>query len=188
VAIALAANNPRLFSTYRRTIEGAPTSLLYPILEEAPRYLAWLAAQGFLGAVHPWIAVVAGDLGRRIRWRWLAPERGSGRLLWICEEMATRLHTDQAVPELFQAARRRDITAPDWPVGRPPRQCRLDKAGYRHRCHVRQPCRPPRPRHHHLPTRGDLTLWTGQSYQAAVRLQQHQTTVEPTSTATAASC
>lgn len=130
VAFALVANNPRLFSRPRRSIAGLPTTILFPILDQAPRYFAWLAAQGYLGTVHPWVAVVASDLGRRIRWRRLAPARGAGRLLWICEEMAIRLHADTVVPELFQAARRRDIGNPDWPVGRQPQRCQLDEPGY----------------------------------------------------------
>jgi helicase len=130
VVFALVVHDPRLFARPRRTIAGLPTTILYPIMEEAPRYFAWLAAQGYLGTVHPWVAVVAADLGRRIRWRRLAPPRGSGRLLWICEEMATRLHADTAVPELFRAARQRDVSNPDWPVGRPPHRCQLDESGY----------------------------------------------------------
>jgi len=131
VAFALVANNPRLFARTSRTIAGLPTTILYPILDEAPRYFAWLAAQGYLGTVHPWVAVVASDLGRRIRWRRLAPSRGAGRLLWICEEMATRLHANTVVPDLFRAARQYDISNPDWPIGRPPQRCQLDESDYR---------------------------------------------------------
>ncbi len=130
VAFALVAKSPYLFSRHRRMIEGVPSAILHPILDEAPRYFAWLTAQGQLGTVHPWIAVVAGDLGRRIRWRRLAPIRGAGRLLWMCEQMATPPLIDTLVPDLFTAARRRDITDPDWPVGRPPRRCQLDPSRY----------------------------------------------------------
>lgn len=173
VAFALVANSPRAFTRSSRTIAGLPTTILYPILAEAPRYFDWLAAQGHLGAVHPWIAVVANDLGRRILWRRLAPTRGSGRLLWICEQMATPAHADTVVPDLFTAARHHDITAPDWPVGRPPRHCRLDQPGYlallRDRAtdttftedaeHVTITC----------PNAATVTLWTGQSYQATLQ-------------------
>ncbi len=169
VAFALVANSPRLFTRSRRTIAGLPTTILYSILAEAPRYFAWLAAQGHLGAVPPWIAVVANDLGRRIRWRRLAPTRGSGRLLWICEQIATPAHADTVVPDLFTAARHSDITAPDWPVGRPPRHCPLDQPGYlallrdratdtaftEHDEHVTITC----------PNAATVILWTGQNYQ-----------------------
>ncbi|MCM3886257.1 helicase-related protein [Frankia sp. R82] len=130
VAFGLVAASPKLFTRPARTVAGLPTSMLTPILAEAPRYLAWLAAQGALGTVHPWAAVSAGDLGRRIRWRRLGAPRGAGRLLWICERMATAQLADEVVPALFTAARRRDVTNPDWPVGRPPKDCRLDGADY----------------------------------------------------------
>lgn len=130
VAFALVANEPREFTRDRRSIAGLPTTILTPILEEAPRYFGWLAAQGVLGTVHPWTAVVAADLGRRIRWRRVGPTRGSGRLLWICEQMATPLHAATEVPELYRAARKKDVTNPDWPIGRPPSRCQLDEPDY----------------------------------------------------------
>lgn len=169
VAFALVANNPRAFARSPRTIAGLPTSILHPILAEAPRYFHWLAAQGHLGAVHPWIAVVAQDLGRRIRWRRLAPTRGSGRLLWICEQMATPAHADTAVPDLFTAARHSDITAPDWPVGRPPRYCQLDQPGYLALLRDRATDTAFTERGDRVtitcPNAATVTLWTGQSYQ-----------------------
>jgi len=103
---------------------------MYPVLEEAPRYLHWLACQGLFGTLHPWCAVVAADLERRITWRMLQPARGAGRLLWACEQMATPAHAGQAVPELWAAARARGYASPDWPVAGRPRQCHLDGAGY----------------------------------------------------------
>lgn len=130
VAFALVAHHPREFNRRRRAIGGVATTILNPVLEQAPRYFAWLAAQGRLGTVHPWVAVAADDLGRRIRWRRLAPPRGAGRLLWICEQMATPLHVDALVPELFTAARGHDVSNPDWPAGPPPRRCQLDRNGY----------------------------------------------------------
>jgi ATP-dependent DNA helicase len=169
VAVALVANSPRAFTRSLRTIAGLPTAILYPILAEAPRYFDWLAAQGHLGAVHPWIAVVAKDLGRRIRWRRLAPTRGSGRLLWICEEMASRAHADTAVPDLFTAARHGDITAPDWPLGRPPRHCQLDKPDYLALLRDRATDTAFTEHGEHVtityPNAATVTMWTGQSYQ-----------------------
>jgi helicase len=103
---------------------------MYPIWELAPRYLGWLAGQGYLAAVHPWIAVVAADLSRRIRWRAAAPPRGAGRLLWMCEQMATPLHASTDTLTLFTTATARGNTSPDWTTTARPSGCRLDPADY----------------------------------------------------------
>jgi len=129
-ALLLVAHSPELFTRPGRTIVGLPASTLFPVLDQAPRHLAWLAAQGFTRTVHPWVAVVAADLARRVRWRRLGPPRGAGRLLWMCEQMAPPPHTDEDVPRLWQAARSRGLTAPDWPQVTPPRGCRLDQSDY----------------------------------------------------------
>ncbi|WP_238413236.1 DEAD/DEAH box helicase [Saccharothrix deserti] len=129
-AILLVANSPELFTRPARVVAGLPNSLLFPVLEQAPRYLAWLAAQGHLASVHPWVAIVAGDLGRRIRWRRCGPRRGSGRLLWMLENMATPAHATEVVPRLWAAVGARGITAPDWPHTAPPHDCRLDSGEY----------------------------------------------------------
>ncbi|MCE7001163.1 DEAD/DEAH box helicase [Saccharothrix sp. S26] len=129
-ALLLAARSPHLFDGKRRVAGGIPMSTLHPVYEQAPRFLAWLAAQGVLGTVHPWIAVVAADLDHRVRWRALAPGRGAGRLLWMCEEMATRAHLREVVPDLWRSAVARGVRAPDWPPGRSPAGCVLDHAGY----------------------------------------------------------
>jgi superfamily II DNA or RNA helicase len=130
-ALLLAARSPHLFdSPKRRVAGGIPLATLHPVYEQAPRFLAWLAAQGVLGTVHPWIAVVAADLDHRVRWRGLAPGRGAGRLLWMCEEMATRAHLRDVVPGLWRSAVARGVRSPDWPPGRSPAGCVLDHAGY----------------------------------------------------------
>ncbi|MEU4443293.1 DEAD/DEAH box helicase [Actinosynnema sp. NPDC050801] len=130
-ALLLAARSPHLFDSARRRVAGGiPMATLHPVYEQAPRFLAWLAAQGVLGTVHPWIAVVAADLDHRVRWRGLAPGRGAGRLLWMCEEMATRAHLRDVVPDLWRSAIARGVRAPDWPPGRSPAGCVLDHAGY----------------------------------------------------------
>jgi superfamily II DNA/RNA helicase len=134
-ALLLAARSPHLFETGkpgrgRRVAGGIPMATLHPVYEQAPRFLAWLAAQGVLGTVHPWIAVVAADLDHRVRWRALAPTRGAGRLLWMCEEMATRAHLKDVVPTLWRSAVARGVRAPDWQPGRSPAGCVLDHAGY----------------------------------------------------------
>ncbi|MEU4743315.1 DEAD/DEAH box helicase, partial [Actinosynnema sp. NPDC023658] len=133
-ALLLAARSPHLFgggkARGRRVAGGIPMATLHPVYEQAPRFLAWLAAQGVLGTVHPWIAVVAADLDHRVRWRALAPGRGAGRLLWMCEEMATRAHLREVVPDLWRSAVARGVRAPDWSPGRSPAGCVLDHAGY----------------------------------------------------------
>jgi helicase len=104
---------------------------MFPVLEEAPRYLHWLSSQGLLGTIHPWCAIVAADLGRRIRWRRCAPTRGAGRLLWMCEQMAPPTQVADVVPDLWLAATGRQHFSPDWSgVGRPA-NCHLDGPSYR---------------------------------------------------------
>ncbi|WP_414641610.1 DEAD/DEAH box helicase [Actinocrinis sp.] len=107
-----------------------PYSAMYPILEEAPRILHWLGNQGHLGTVHPWCAIVAADLSRRIRWRRLEPRRGAGRLLWMLEQMADQSRLEHDLPGLWQAALERGHTSPDWPAGRAPTGCVLDDQAY----------------------------------------------------------
>ncbi|WP_285746488.1 DEAD/DEAH box helicase [Lentzea sp. NBRC 105346] len=132
-ALLLVARSPQLFAGTgrdRRAIAGIPMGTLYPVLEQAPRYLAWLASQGCLGTVHPWVAIVSADLDRRVRWRGCAPGRGAGRLLWMCEQMATRARAKELVPGMWRSAVSRGVRAPDWAPGRPPASCELDQAAY----------------------------------------------------------
>ncbi|KOV82478.1 DEAD/DEAH box helicase [Nocardia sp. NRRL S-836] len=130
-ALLLVARSPQLFTGRgRRAVAGIPLGSLYPVLEQAPRYLSWLAAQGYLGTVHPWVAIVSADLDRRVRWRACTPGRGAGRLLWMCEQMATRAHAKELVPGMWRSAIGRGVRAPDWAPGRPPAHCQLDQAAY----------------------------------------------------------
>ncbi|GLW58887.1 DEAD/DEAH box helicase [Kitasatospora phosalacinea] len=129
--LLLVAHAPRAFRGRPAYIRGIPADSMAPVLDDAQRYLAWLGAQGPLATVHPWIATVAADLAQRIRWRALAPTRGAGRLLWMCEQMATPAHTHALVPAMWKAARARGIDAPDWPGTTPPTHCRLAPADYR---------------------------------------------------------
>ncbi|BFV54917.1 hypothetical protein KCMC57_up63690 [Kitasatospora sp. CMC57] len=129
--LLLVARAPRAFRGRPAYIRGIPADSMVPVLDDAQRYLAWLGAQGPLATVHPWIAVTAADLASRIRWRTLAPTRGAGRLLWMCEQMATPAHTHNLVPGMWQAARARGIDSPDWPGTTPPSACRLPPADYR---------------------------------------------------------
>ncbi|MDK0518346.1 DEAD/DEAH box helicase [Streptomyces sp. ML-6] len=129
--LLLAATRPHLFRGRPAYVLGIPMASMTGILEEAQRYLAWLGAQGPLGTVHPWVAVVAGDLALRIRWRTLGPHRGAGRLLWMCERMATAPLAPDLVPRMWHAARARDIEAPDWNGTTPPGDCALPPDRYR---------------------------------------------------------
>ncbi|ANN19534.1 DEAD/DEAH box helicase [Amycolatopsis orientalis] len=130
-ALGLVASTPEAFRRGAKTIAGIPYLALYPVLEDAPRYLHWIGCQGQLGTVHPWSAVVAADLSRRVKWRRCQPPRGAGRLLWMCEQMATPTHAEDLVPALWNAARARGITGPDWSARGMPSQCRLDDEAYR---------------------------------------------------------
>ncbi len=125
-----AANSPSQFHRGARVIAGIPYSTMYPILEHAPRYLYWLSSQGFLGTVHPWVAVVAADLSKRIRWRRCQPGRGAGRLLWMCEQMATAEHAEDLVPTLWQAATSRGLISPDWTETGRPQATQLSPSDY----------------------------------------------------------
>ncbi len=114
----------------QQQLAGIPYSVMYPVLEEAPRYLHWIGSQGLLGTVHPWCAVTASDLGRRLRWRHCGTRRGGGRLLWMLEQLADPADLDQAVPAMWRAAVGRGYASPDWPAGRPPAGCVLDERDY----------------------------------------------------------
>ncbi|WP_369225693.1 DEAD/DEAH box helicase [Streptomyces sp. R39] len=126
----LVADRPALFRGRPGYVVGIPVDSMTGILDEAQRYLAWLGAQGRLGTVHPWAAVVAGDLAQRIRWRTLGPGRGAGRLLWMCERMATAPLASDLVPRMWRAARARGVDAPDWSGTTPPGDCALTPERY----------------------------------------------------------
>jgi helicase len=141
---------------------------MYPILEEAPRYLHWLACQGLFGTVHPWCAIVAADLERRVRWRNLQPPRGSGRLLWMCEQMATPEHLDSVVPLLWSAARAHGHRSPDWKALGRPAHCRLDRATYLSLLRERATEAVIDSRHQRVQAKGPagsaLAVWSGARY------------------------
>lgn len=129
--LLLVANAPQAFVTRSGYVLGIPADSLTGILDQAQRYLAWLGAQGALGTVHPWAAVVAADLAERIRWRTLGTGRGAGRLLWMCGRMATPQLAPRLVPRMWRAARDRDVGAPDWTGTTPPRDSALPAERYR---------------------------------------------------------
>ncbi|MGW8452449.1 DEAD/DEAH box helicase [Streptomyces niveus] len=124
------ARSPRAFRGTPRFIAGIPGEAMYPIFAEAERYLYWLGVQGPLNSSHPWTAIVAADLSRRIRWRRIAPPRGSGRLLWILENMATSPKAHTLVPQIWEKARKMNISSPDWSSGGRPEECQLSDERY----------------------------------------------------------
>jgi helicase len=129
-ALLTVVKAPDAFHPAVRQIGGVPYPAMYQVLEEAPRYLHWLASQGLFGTIHPCWAIAAADLELRVAWRMLQPTRGAGRLLWACEQMATSADAVQVVPQLWRAARARGHASPDWQGTARPAGCRLDAAGY----------------------------------------------------------
>ena len=184
-ALLAVANSPEAFHPGVRQIGGVPYAAMYPALEEAHRYLHWLASQGLFGTLHPWCAIVAADLERRITWRMLQPPRGAGRLLWACEQMATPAHAPQAVPQLWAAARSQGYTSPDWPVAGRPRQCRLDNAGYlallRERATATTIEADGRQVRATGPSGSVLAAWTGNAYLVTPMRSGHAVTERPAS-------
>lgn len=88
--------------------------------EDVPRYLAWVAALGYVDA-SAWAPAVAGDLPRRLTWWQLTPrpERGSGRLLWMLERMVEPQHQRARMPDLWRRARMAGFAAPEGIDARP---------------------------------------------------------------------
>ncbi|MEG8184617.1 DEAD/DEAH box helicase [Nocardia terpenica] len=176
-AMLTVANSPSVFHRDARVIAGIPYATMYPILEEAPRYLHWLGCQGFLGSVHPWVAVVAADLSKRIRWRRCNPSRGAGRLLWMCEQMATSTHAEDIVPLLWHAATARGLTNPDWAETGRPQGCRLNQSDYATLLRDRATTAIHTPGHTTLTctTIATLTTWSGNNYAAVAAAQGRAT-------------
>jgi helicase len=168
-ALLTVARSAWAFAEASRQIGGVPYSSLRPALDDAPRYLHWIGSQGQLGTLHPWAAVVAADLSRRVRWRRCGAPRGAGRLLWMCEQMATPAHAERLVPAMWAAARDRGLVSPDWPTLTPPGGNRLDGPSYGSLLHERvaEDELPPEPSASTRPLAGRvLVTWNGTAYQA----------------------
>jgi helicase len=169
-ALLTVANAPEAFHPAARQIGGVPYPAMYQVLEEMPRYLHWLACQGLFGTIHPCWAIVAADLELRVAWRMLQPPRGSGRLLWACEQMATPADAAQVVPQLWRAARARGHASPDWPGTARPAGCRLDVAQYlaflSDRATAAAIETTDRTVTARAPAGSVLTVWTGSAYQS----------------------
>ncbi|MEU6201169.1 DEAD/DEAH box helicase [Streptomyces sp. NPDC047061] len=171
-ALLTVANTPQEFVNPRSDVCGIPHSTLRPVFEDAPRYLHWLGSQGYLGTIHPWVAIVAADMSRRVRWRRCGPSRGSGRLLWMCENMATPVHAEAQVPALWRAARDRNLAAPDWDTRTPPGGNRLDLPSYAALLRERVGENELTVRGNEVvvraPLRRTLTTWVGDEYRAQI--------------------
>jgi helicase len=171
-ALLTVANSPEAFRPGVRQIGGIPYAAMYQILEEAPRYLHWVASQARFGTIHPWCAIVAADLELRITWRMLQPPRGSGRLLWACEQMASLANAATLVPKLWNAARARGYLSPDWSAAGRPAYCRLDQAEYAEFLKDRATSAAIDVTGNEVRARGSagsvLAVWTGSSYRVVM--------------------
>lgn len=99
---------------------GVSMAELRRAAEDMPRYLAWVAALGYVEA-STWAPAVAGDLARRLTWWQLSPRpaRGSGRLLWMLERMLEPQHHRERLPDLWRRARMAGFTVPEGIDARP---------------------------------------------------------------------
>ena len=99
---------------------GVSMAELRRAAEDMPRYLAWVAALGYVDA-STWAPAVAGDLSRRLTWWHLAPhpERGAGRLLWLLERTLEPQHHRDRMQDLWRRARAAGFSSPDGINARP---------------------------------------------------------------------
>lgn len=96
-ALYLVAHSPGVIAKRDRMVMGIPRGTLTFALNESPRYLAWLAAQGPMGTVPPWTSIVARDLGQRVKYFEAAPARGDGLRL---EEVEKRFPANARLKEV----------------------------------------------------------------------------------------
>ncbi|MGY2702805.1 DEAD/DEAH box helicase [Nocardioides sp. HB32] len=99
-------------------------------IEDMPRYLAWVAALGYVDQA-TWAPAVAGELARRLAWWNLSPhpERGSGRLLWLLERLLEPENRKSRMADLWARARRAGFTSPD-PITARPRSVDISDEGF----------------------------------------------------------
>lgn len=111
-AAELALRQPR--SMNGKPPPGGSMGEFRRVVEDLPRYLAWIAALGYLGAA-TWAPAVAGDLARRLTWWRLSPHpgRGTGRLLWMLERMLAPEHRRARMQDLWGRARGAGFDGPD---------------------------------------------------------------------------
>ncbi|BDZ52511.1 hypothetical protein GCM10025867_47520 (plasmid) [Frondihabitans sucicola] len=104
-ALWLAAVRSDAFHGGGTMVAGISRGILSMPLDSSPRYLAWIAAQGMLGTIPTWSSVVAADLGKRVRWHNLSPDRGDGRALRLAEDEAGRKNPEPKMKALFDKHR-----------------------------------------------------------------------------------
>ena len=117
-AAHLALREPRRLSA--TPAPGASRADFRRAVEQLPRYLAWVAALGYLHSA-TWAPAVAGDLARRLTWWHLSPhpERGAGRLLWMLEGLLAPENRRVRMQDLWARARRAGFVSPDRLTARP---------------------------------------------------------------------
>jgi hypothetical protein len=87
-ALLTVAKAPDAFHPAVRQIGGVPYPAMYQVLEEAPRYLHWLACQGLFGTIHPCgAATVAGAQGAGPHEPGLAGNRTPGGMQARCRRV-----------------------------------------------------------------------------------------------------
>ena len=119
-AAHLALRSPRGLTT--SLPPGATTADLRRVIDEMPRFLAWMAALGYLQSA-TWAPAVAGDLSRRLTWWRLRPhpDRGAGRLLWMLEGLIEPENRRSRMQDLWARARSAGFVSPDEVNARPRR-------------------------------------------------------------------
>lgn len=100
--LMLLARSPQVFASQARTVAGVSRALFNPAVYDSPRYLAWLAALGPLGAIPSWVSVVSADLGQRVTHHRLRPRRGDGRFLYAATKLSL---SGPSVGKLWEEAR-----------------------------------------------------------------------------------
>lgn len=119
----LCARSPQALATPARQVAGVNRALFNPAIYDSPRYLAFLSAIGPLGVVPSWTSIVAADLGARIAHYTLAPPRGSGRLLRMCERItgAGDRANSAKMKNLWSQVLQSGCSDPrGWPLAAPP--------------------------------------------------------------------
>ncbi|WP_137875462.1 DEAD/DEAH box helicase [Rhodococcus sp. Q] len=117
-AAHLALRDPR--KLHATPPKGVSLAEFRRAIDDLPRYLAWIAALGYLDTT-TWMPAVAGDLARRLSWWHLTPHpgRGSGRLLWFLENTLEPQNRHTAMQDLWRRATGAGCTSPDRINARP---------------------------------------------------------------------
>lgn len=128
--LLLCARSPQAMASRGRQIAGVNRALFAPALYDTPRYLAWLAALGSMGLAPAWASVVAADLGARVTHHRLAPTRGSGRLLRMCEQVVGQGGESRMAALWDQVKASGASTPSDWPFSQAPTGASMEPQDY----------------------------------------------------------